>query len=385
MSTWFYSVAPIGLEYATVYFIPEIFFALALVRVIATASIELSKDVEHKMVAVSCWRAACEGLAFVAFLYFVQLQGTIPSGTAFYGYLYVSKGLTGAKLAVSLTSFFVMHSSGNYIREHTRHVLEYPMVLVLAVLLLLVLVSTTNLLLLFLVLAGFSLNMYILVVFDVPDAASREASLKYFYLSTLSTGFILFGTLIIYVILGDASYRYIAFCADGTFLSLAQRSTIERAVIFIVIGFLFKLSAFPGHLWAVEVYEGSPMPVMAFFILPVKIAVFITFLRLLNTAFYDFSSVLAPILGVAAIGSLAWGAFAALQSRQTIRFLGYASINQMGFLILGLGTNTDLGLRAALFYLTVYAVMTGGFLLVLLNLRKASGAYFLALSDFRGI
>lgn len=225
----------------------------------------------------------------MAFLYAVQLCIGVPSGTAFYGYLYVSEGLVGAKLFVALTSLFVLHSSGNYIREHTRHVLEYPLVIIVAVLFLLLLVSTSNLLLLFLVLAGFSLNMYILVVFDVADAASREASLKYFYLSTLSTGFILFGTLLIYVMLGEVSYRYISFCAESSFLDLRKLSIISTGVTFIVMGFLFKLSAFPGHLWAVEVYEGSPMPVMAFFILPVKIAVFVAFLRLLSTAFYSLS------------------------------------------------------------------------------------------------
>lgn len=127
------------------------------------------------------------------------------------------------------------------------------------------------------------------------------------------------------------------------------------------------------------------MPVMAFFVLPAKVAVFITFLRLLNTAFYSLSSIWLPVIAVAALGSLVWGAFAAIQSRRTVRFLGYASINQMGFLLLGLATNTDLGLRAALFYLLIYALMTGGFLLALLHLRKPNGTYFTALADFRGM
>jgi len=178
----------------------------------------------------------------------LQLQGSVPFGSAFYGYLYISVGLITAKLAVALTSLFVLHSAGNYIREHTRHVLEYPMVILIAVLLLLVLVSTSNLLLLFLVLAGFSLNLYILVVFDAADAASREASLKYFYLSTLSTGFILFGTLLIYAVLGDVSYRHIMFCTESSFFSLRKMSIVCTASVFLVIGFLFKLSAFPGHL-----------------------------------------------------------------------------------------------------------------------------------------
>lgn len=157
-------------------------------------------------------------------------------------------------------------------------------------LLLLILVSANNLMLLFLSLAGFSLNLYILVLYDGADAASREASLKYFYLSTLSAGMILFGILLIYTTIGDVTYFAIRFYMDSGVDSHAQ-TVLSAGVIFILLGFFFKLSAFPGHLWAVEVYEGSPLPVMAFFILPVKVAVFITFLRLINTGLLDFSSV----------------------------------------------------------------------------------------------
>jgi len=149
--------------------------------------------------------------------------------------------------------------------------------------------------------------------------------------------------------------------------------------------FFFKLSAFPGHLWAVEVYEGSPLPVMAFFILPVKVAVFATFMRLLNTGLLDFSFVWLPCVTLSALGSLLWGALAATQSRKTTRFLGYASINQIGFLLLGLVVDTDDALRSAFFYLVLYAIMTGGFLLVFTHLRKAKGETLTALSDFRGL
>lgn len=85
------------------------------------------------------------------------------------------------------------------------------------------------------------------------------------------------------------------------------------------------------------------------------------------------------------MGSLLWGAFAATQERKTTRFLGYASINQIGFLLLGLVVDSDDGLRSSFFYLVLYAVMTGGFLLVFTHLRKKGGETLLALSDFRGL
>ena len=186
-------------------------------------------------------------MAFVSVLYFIQLLGTIQNGPAASDYLYISRGLTASKFLVSLTSLFVLHLSAGYIREHTRHILEFSIVILIGVLLLLVLVSANNLMLLFLSLAGFSLNLYILVLYDGADAASREASLKYFYLSTLSAGMILFGVLLIYTTVGDVTYYAIRFYMDYSTDNHA-RNVMSAGVLFILLGFFFKLSAFPGHL-----------------------------------------------------------------------------------------------------------------------------------------
>jgi len=101
--------------------------------------------------------------------------------------------------------------------------------------------------LLFFSLAGFSLNLYILVLYDGADAASREASLKYFYLSTLSAGLILFGILLIYVTVGDVTYYAIRFYMSTRTVGETP-VVVAAAVLFILLGFFFKLSAFPGHL-----------------------------------------------------------------------------------------------------------------------------------------
>jgi NADH-quinone oxidoreductase subunit N len=380
---WLHLVSPTGSQ-IVISFLPELTLALMITYLIAVVATELAANRAPKALAIECWRAACCALAFVSFLYFLQLLGPIHNAPAVHDYLYISKGLTVSKLLVVLTSLFVLHLSAGYIREHTRHILEFSIVILVGVLLLLILVSANNLMLLFLSLAGFSLNLYILVLYDGADTASREASLKYFYLSTLSAGFILFGVLLIYTMVGDVTYYAVRFYMSS--LNDAHTDKVlSVGVLFILLGFFFKLSAFPGHLWAVEVYEGSPLPIMAFFVLPVKVAVFLTFLRLLNTAFLEFSHVWLPCVTIAAIGSLVWGALAASASRKTTRFLGYASINQIGFLLLGLITDTDEGVRSAFFYLVVYAIMTGGFLLIFTHIRKPKGQTLLALSDFRGL
>jgi NADH-quinone oxidoreductase subunit N len=365
-------------------FLPEITLSIMIVYLIWALAIELAADRSPKALAIECWDAACCALSFVALLYAIQLFGSTPSKSFANGYLFASFGLTFSKLLISLTSLFVLSLSETYIREHTRHILEFSVVILVGVLLLLLLVSSNNLMLLFLTLAGFSLNLYILVLYDGADAASREASLKYFYLSTLSAGMILFGILLIYTTVGDAGYQAIRFYMENLVDNHA-RTVIAFGVLFILLGFFFKLSAFPGHLWAVEVYEGSPLPIMAFFVLPVKVAIFVTFLRLINTGLFDFNDVWAPCVTLSAMGSLIWGAFAGAQAKKTTRFLGYASINQIGFLLLGLVAITDDALRSAYFYLILYAIMTGGFLLVFTQLRTVHGAQVVFISDFAGL
>jgi NADH-quinone oxidoreductase subunit N len=92
-----------------------------------------------------------------------------------------------------------------------------------------------------------------------------------------------------------------------------------------------------------------------------------------------------PCIAVAAVGSLLWGAFAALHERKITRFLGYASINQIGYLLLGLVADSDAALVSAYYYLILYAVMTGGFLLAVNNFRRSDNRNFTFISDFRGL
>lgn len=245
----------------------------------------------------------------------------------------------------------------------------------------------------FFAIAGFSLAMYLLVLFDSYTLPSREAGLKYFYLSAVSTGILLFGIFLVYHTVGSANYTQISLYLSELYFETSDLAVytssvryVTLGVVFIFFGFMFKLSAFPGHLWAVEVYEGSPAPVTAFFILPVKVAVFVTLARLLNTAFDGIADARwSLLLSFAAVGSLLWGALAAIGARKVTRFLGYTSINQIGFLLLGLSLQTPDALRATYIYLLVYAIMTGGFLIVFLQARRTDGLNLTFLNDFSGL
>ena len=321
------------------------------------------------------------GAVYVAQLLFV-VTPTLPT---LGGYVYIAPGLVFSKLFVLATALLVLHASEKYIREHTRPLLEYPIIIATGVLLLLVLVASNNLMTIFFTLAGFSLALYILVLFDVTERSAREAALKYFYLSALSAGLLLMGIFLIYSVAGSANYFAIDTFFFGRKLDCDTRLTVCYAIAFILFGFFFKLSAFPGHLWAPEVYEGSPTPVLAFFVLPVKVAIFLTFIRVLNTALSALSQFWMPFVAFAAIGSLLWGALAAVNARKVTRFLAYASINQMGFLLLGAALDTYGALRATYIYLLLYAAMTGGFMLAYQHIDRADGRALTFLSDFCGL
>jgi NADH-quinone oxidoreductase subunit N len=164
------------------------------------------------------------------------------------GYFYTSPGVVGSKLFVILTSLFVLNSAESYIREHSRHVIEFSVVLLLGVLLLLLLVSSNNLMVLFLALAGFSLTLYTLIIYDVADAACREASVKYFYLSAISAGLIAFGIFLFYSQVQSVGYADIRLFVYDDFHDTCDVTILNTATLFILLGLLFKLSAFPGHL-----------------------------------------------------------------------------------------------------------------------------------------
>jgi NADH-quinone oxidoreductase subunit N len=111
-------------------------------------------------------------------------------------------------------------------------------------------------------------------MFDPSNAGAREAGIKYYYLSTFSSGLLLYGLFLLYTVAKQGQFDILAtlFATNNTLL-VEHSTTMQFSIVFVLLGLFFKLSAVPGHFWAAEVYDGSPSPVMTLFILPVKIAV----------------------------------------------------------------------------------------------------------------
>lgn len=367
------------------YFVPERTLALGLTYLLTTLALDLGKGISKKALAIESLTAVQWLLVRVARMYVVQLV-PCESFELFNGYRISNRVTTRLKLVTVLAGVFRLNNSMLYVQENSRHLLEYAIVRTLALLFILLLVSSANLRSAFLAIVGFSLNLYVLILFDAPTFAARESGVKYYYLSTFSSGLIIYGIFLLFITLKTGSFHEIAQIL-GTCKDLVQTHhfLLQAGTLLLLTGVFFKLSAFPGHLWAAEVYEGSSDPVTGFFRLPVKIAALAFLSSLLSIALEPIANRWQPYVAFSASRSLIWGCFGALYEKKTKRFLAYASINQIGFLLLGLACASLGGYRSTLIYLLIYSVRNFSFLVLFLNARREDGRGLLYITDFRGL
>ena len=324
-------------------------------------------------------------LLYCIYVYlYIAYPRTNWSCILFNGYMIVNIYTVFFKLLILYTTISIIDSSLYYTNKHPRQLLEYTIQIALAALFLLFLVSSYNLITLFISIIGVSICNYVLLLSDSFEQRSREANIKYFLVSILSSGLLLCGILLAYSVFGTTNYSSI-----NTILNLWEQngrlSIIDSGVYpnyflfiifvmlsFIVTGILFLLSAFPGHSYAPEVYEGSPDGITAFFVIPVKIAAFGTLIYLL---FFTFKAALFSItlfLWIASAVSMLIGAINALTETKIKRFIAYSSINQIGFLVMAFASGTIESVRAAFIFMIIYIISNVLFFLIYLNTRDVN-------------
>jgi NADH-quinone oxidoreductase subunit N len=268
-----------------------------------------------------------------------------------------------------------------FFEKHGAYRPEYPILVLFAVLGMGIMVSAQNLLTLYIGLELNSLAAYVLAAFLKPDERSAEAGLKYFVLGALASGILLFGMSLTYGFTGTTDYAGIAAALSG--------GTISKGALFgltfVLAGLAFKISAVPFHMWTPDVYEGAPTPVTTFFASAPKVAALALTMRVALEAFGPQAAAWQQIVIFAAIASIVVGALGAIGQSNIKRLLAYSSINNVGFILLGLAAGTPAGASAMLFYLAVYVAMTiGGFVAVLM-LKDAEGNYVEGIADIAGL
>ncbi|MBV1687094.1 NADH-quinone oxidoreductase subunit NuoN [Novosphingobium sp. G106] len=257
---------------------------------------------------------------------------------------------------------------------------EYPLLILFAALGGGMMTSATDLITLYIGLEMTSLASYVLAAFLRVDERSAEAGLKYFVLGALASGILLFGMSLTYGFTGTTQFAGISAALDGGVTMGAL-----FGIVFVLAGLAFKIAAVPFHMWTPDVYEGSPTPVTMFFATAPKVAALALTMRVALEAFGTQADAWRQIVIFAALASIVVGALGAIGQKNIKRLMAYSSINNVGFILIGLACATPQGASAMLVYLVIYVAMTlGGFVSVLM-LKDAEGNQVEAISDIAGL
>ena len=263
----------------------------------------------------------------------------------------IDKFSTFMKVLALLASSFVLLSSRDYLKINKIDKIEYPILILASVLGMLLMISSYDLIVFYLGLELQSLCLYILASFKRDDERSSEAGLKYFVLSALATGLLLYGCSLIYGFTGSTNFEYIS-----SNLNNANTGAIF-GIVFIIVGLAFKVSAVPFHMWTPDVYEGSPTSVTTFFALIPKIAALSIFIRFMYVPFMNMIDQWQSIIIFLSIASMVLGSVAAIGQSNIKRLMAYSSIGHIGYALAGIATGTNAGVQSSIIYLVIYIFM----------------------------
>jgi len=272
----------------------------------------------------------------------------------------------------------VLLLSKDYIKNNSIDKIEYPIIILASTLGMILMISSYDLIVFYLGLELQSLCLYILASFKRDDERSTEAGLKYFVLSALASGLLLYGCSLIYGFTGSTNFEIIS-------ENLSEGNTgAVFGMVFIIVGLAFKVSAVPFHMWTPDVYEGSPTSVTSFFALVPKIAALTVFIRFMYVPFINVISHWQTIIIFLSIASMILGAVAAIGQSNIKRLMAYSSIGHMGYALAGLAPGTNAGIHSTIIYLTIYLVMNlGAFGCIFM--MKRENVFYEKINDLSGL
>jgi len=294
---------------------------------------------------------------------------TQPAGkiSVFHGSFVLDDYARFLKILAFTGSAVAILMSVEFLGATGRQKFEYPVLILLSTTGMCVLISAADLIALYLGMELMSLALYVIAAIDRDNVRSTEAGLKYFVLGALSSGMLLYGCSLIYGFTGTVSFAGIAKATGQGGLGLTF------GLVFLFVGFCFKISTVPFHMWTPDVYEGAPTPVTAFFSASPKVAGMAVFVRASVAAFPGIASQWQQIVVFVAIASMALGSFAAIGQTNIKRLMAYSAIGNMGYALIGLAAGTPEGVQSVLVYMAIYVAMTLGSFAAIIAMRRPEG------------
>ena len=336
--------------------LPEVILSV-YAMVALMAGVYTTKD---KSAGLLIWATAAM-FALVAFLIATR-EGTDP---AFFN-SFIDDGFARfSKVTILLSAAVVLVMSQEYLARRNLLRFEYPVLVTLAVVGMMVMVSAGDLMVLYMGIELQSLAMYVVASLRRDSEKSTEAGLKYFVLGALSSGLMLYGASLVYGFAGTTQF-------EGIFLATAVEVPLGLlfGLVFLMVGFAFKVSAAPFHMWTPDVYEGAPTPVTAFMATAPKMAAIALFARVMFDGFGGVVGDWQQIIAFLSVVSVFWGGFAAIGQTNIKRLMAYSSIAHMGFALMGLASGTTFGVQAMLVYMAIYVTMNIGTFAFILSMER---------------
>ena len=349
--------------------LPEIFISLAIMLFLIIGVFKKrSSSLIYNLTTIS----------LVILLAIVFNLNSIPETSLFSESYKIDNLSNFMKIIMIASGIFVMLASSKYLQINKINKIEYPVLILSAILGMMVMISSNDLIVFYMGLELQSLALYVLASFNRDNLLSTESGLKYFILSALSSGLLLYGCSLIY-----------GFSETTNFNEIFNNSNkveygLTFGIVFILVGLAFKISAVPFHMWAPDVYQGSPTSVTLFFAILPKIAALTVFIRFLYVPFANMIDQWQMIIIFISIASMIFGAVAAIGQTNLKRLLAYSSIGHMGYALAGLSVGTNQGIQSSITYISIYLVMNLAFFSCLFMLRRDE-KYFEKIEDLSGL
>ncbi len=273
-----------------------------------------------------------------------------------------------------VVAYIVVLLSTNYVAEGDYWENEYYGLMLSAVMGMVLMASARDLVTIFVALELLSIPAYLLAAWRKADPKSNEAGLKYYLMGVFASAIMLYGMSLLFGLAGDTRLSVISDAVSGG----NANPVVILAIIFVIVGFAFKVSGFPFHMWAPDTYEGAPTPVTAFLAVASKAAGFVALMQLVYAGFPGRDDVYQPLLWILAVGSMTAGNLIALRQENIVRLMAYSGVSQAGFMLAPLAVAGDIGgeaLSAVIIYVLIYAAMNLGAFAVIIAVarRTASG------------
>ena len=269
-----------------------------------------------------------------------------------------------------IAGYVVVLLSSTYLDEGGYYQGEYWVLLLSSILGMMMMASSRDLISIFVALEFLSIPAYMLAAWKKRDLKSNEAGLKYFLLGVFASAVMLYGMSLLYGLAGSTLLTDISAKVNDA----GDTALIALAVVFIVVGFAFKVSAVPFHTWAPDVYEGAPTPVTAFLSVASKAAGFVALMELVLLGFPGAWRIWQPLFWVLAALTMTLGNLVALRQTNVVRMFAYSSVAQGGFILMPLALGHNAGtevITSMVSYLAFYAATNlGAFGVILAVTRK---------------